>query len=128
MDEAQTGRRSSRKAYLGLLNLVDGFAVFGHLSNTLVKTVVVFDAEPTNYVLPSDVQMEALFKNLYGAYVEAVSNPFLDVSSSLQAQSDDVECINPAQKPRYPELLEGFRLRVVSIVQSAFSTSSALSS
>ena len=61
-----------------MLNLVDGFAVYGYLSNTLIKTILVLDAEQHKYAVPNDTVMEDLLRSLYFAYVEVVSNPFFE--------------------------------------------------
>ncbi|GBG33979.1 Trafficking protein particle complex subunit 2-like protein [Hondaea fermentalgiana] len=132
IDELRTNRRrGSRKSYLGLLNLVDGYAVFGHASNSLVKTMVVLDAEACGYAVPDDAVMEAYLSSLYNAYVDTVSNPFLELGSALQLGNEGDEkgaAMNeespegvligpPGRKTaRHPELLQGFEELVESLV------------
>lgn len=120
-DEAMAssaGRRTARKSYLGLLNLIDGFAVYGYLSNTLVKTVVVLDAEPNGFAVPSDTVTESFLRRLYFAYVETVSNPFFDVFDF-----DGGEFIGDVpekqSKSRYPELQINFHESIIKLVEQA---------
>jgi hypothetical protein len=119
--EEAAGKPNARKNYLGLLALVDGLAVFGLLSNSMVKTILVLDAQAVGYALPSDSQVEALLRRLYACYVETISNPFLEVGSPLLLPEggDSDLLVDPARAPRHPELLRSFEASIQAIVSSA---------
>uniref|UniRef100_A0A7S2WSV4 Trafficking protein particle complex subunit n=1 Tax=Mucochytrium quahogii TaxID=96639 RepID=A0A7S2WSV4_9STRA len=116
VEESQaSSMRASRKCYLGLLSLIDGYAVYGYLSNTLIKVIVVLDAQPNAYVVPNDAAMEAYLKKLYFIYVDAVSNPFFEMNSCFQV--DEVSNLDPSKMPRYPELMISFHNRIAQLAQ-----------
>jgi hypothetical protein len=119
--EEAAGKSNARKNYLGLLALVDGLAVFGLLSNSMIKTILVLDAQAAGYALPSDSQVEALLRRLYACYVEAISNPFLEIGAPMQlleGEESDL-LVDPARAPRHPELLRSFEAGIQAIISSA---------
>ncbi|KAI8833705.1 Longin-like domain-containing protein [Chytridium lagenaria] len=61
--------------YLGLLFAMEDIAVFGYMTNTKIKFIVV------------DMEMKNLFRRIHGAYVNLVSNPFWDPDSTLPIKS-----------------------------------------
>mmetsp|Transcript_165 Transcript_165/g.262 ORF Transcript_165/g.262 Transcript_165/m.262 type:complete len:122 (-) Transcript_165:57-422(-) len=115
MFEEHRSRKTSRETYLGLLSLVGGLAVFGSVSNTLVKTIVVVDVAP-QFTMPDDVTIDAFLKRLYLAYVRTTCNPFVNLGSTLSTlPSGDPACTeNKAQ----PEFVASFQKQVKSLVES----------
>ncbi|KAJ3159127.1 Trafficking protein particle complex subunit 2-like protein [Geranomyces michiganensis] len=61
--------------YLGLLYALEELAVFGYITNTRVKFIVVTSL--TDAAI-KDQEMKALFRKIHNAYVALVSNPFWD--------------------------------------------------
>jgi len=94
-------RRGSRKSYLGLLNIIDGLSLFGFVSNSLVKIIIVLDARKANFALPKDAVVEAVLKEIYAAYVKKISNPFVEVEAVLVPSYG-------GKQAKYPDLLRGF--------------------
>ncbi|KAK9832604.1 hypothetical protein WJX81_002897 [Elliptochloris bilobata] len=71
-------------AYLGLLYPTEDYKVFGYVTNTRVKFILVVD-EP----VPKDEEMRMIFKRFHAAYVDAVCNPFYSVNTPLTSSSFD---------------------------------------
>jgi len=114
------GRKAARKSYLGLLNLIDGQAVYGFLSNTLVKTIVVLDVAASGFAVPSDTVMEDLLKRLYNCYVATISNPFFELGTPLQAPSaKGGDAPAAGSHEAQLELQRSFERRISAVVQAA---------
>ncbi|KAK7498906.1 hypothetical protein BaRGS_00009998 [Batillaria attramentaria] len=62
-----------RELYLGLLYPTEDYKVYGYVTNTKVKFVVV--VESSNTAL-RDNEIRTMFKKLHGAYVDMLCNPF----------------------------------------------------
>ena len=108
------GKSRQRKTYLGLRNLVDGYAVYGHYSNSLIKTIVILEA-PTE--LLDDVLVERYLKELYSTYVDTISNPFFDIGASLEEKQPVVG--SRGRPLAYPELQKSFSSRIDATVTGA---------
>ncbi|XP_074567440.1 uncharacterized protein LOC141824105 [Curcuma longa] len=59
------------ESYLGLLYPTESYKVYGYLSNTKVKFLVV-----TTDLDVKDADIRSFFRRFHAAYVDAVSNPF----------------------------------------------------
>ncbi|KAJ3410793.1 Trafficking protein particle complex subunit 2-like protein [Chytridiales sp. JEL 0842] len=70
--------------YLGLLYAMEDLAVFGFMTNTRVKFIVVIGVVDTAI---KDLEMKNLFKRIHSAYVGLVSNPFWDPESNAKISS-----------------------------------------
>ncbi|KAI9326571.1 trafficking protein particle complex subunit 2-like protein [Zopfochytrium polystomum] len=66
--------------YLGLLYAMEDLAVFGYMTNTKVKFVVIIGMTETSV---KDSDMKILFRYIHSAYVSLVSNPFWDAESKI---------------------------------------------
>lgn len=67
-------RRSPGEAsdsYLGLLHPTEEFQVYGYISNTNVKFILVLD----DY-MPKEDSLSKVLRRLHGLYVDVTSNPF----------------------------------------------------
>lgn len=62
---------SPSESYLGLLYPTEDYCVYGYLSNTRIKFILVVD----NHDLPDD-HVHSFFRRFHSAYVDAASNPF----------------------------------------------------
>ncbi|KAI8988826.1 Sedlin [Pilobolus umbonatus] len=72
--------------YLGLLYVMEEMAVYGYITNTRVKMVVVVSVIDG---IIRDADMKALFRKIHTAYVANVCNPFynIDTQKSIQSKS-----------------------------------------
>ncbi|KAI8884584.1 Sedlin [Backusella circina FSU 941] len=72
--------------YLGLLYAMEDLAVYGYITNTRVKLVVVVSVTDGTI---RDSDMKALFKKIHSAYVTTVCNPFytIDAQKSITSKA-----------------------------------------
>lgn len=71
-------------AYLGLLYPTDDFKVYGYVSNTKMKFILVLDD-----MAPKDEEMRLIFKRFHAAFIDAVSNPFYTLNTPIISPSFD---------------------------------------
>jgi len=71
MAPSATPGTTASEMYLGLLYPTDQYQVFGYVTNTKTKLVIV-----TDDVDVKDLDIKSLCKRLHALYVDAVSNPF----------------------------------------------------
>uniref|UniRef100_A0A0A9W9R9 Trafficking protein particle complex subunit 2-like protein n=1 Tax=Lygus hesperus TaxID=30085 RepID=A0A0A9W9R9_LYGHE len=62
-----------REQCLGLLYATEEHKIYGYVTNTKIKIVIVIDANHTGL---RDNEIRAMFRKLHGAYADAVCNPF----------------------------------------------------
>ncbi|KAJ3149480.1 Trafficking protein particle complex subunit 2-like protein [Geranomyces variabilis] len=74
--------------YLGLLYALEELAVFGYITNTRVKFIVVTSL--TDAAI-KDQEMKALFRKIHNAYVALVSNPFWDPDAQRAISSPNFD-------------------------------------
>ncbi len=67
------GHQGSRELYLGTLFTTEKKKVFGYVTNTRIKFVVVVDASNTSL---RDNEIRQMFRRLHLAYTQLVCNPF----------------------------------------------------
>ncbi|DBA89261.1 TPA: hypothetical protein ACH3X1_016402 [Trebouxia sp. C0004] len=70
--------------YLGMLYPTEDFKVYGYISNTRIKFMLVVDE-----MLQKEDEMRMMFKRFHTAYVDAVSNPFYSTSTLVTSKSFD---------------------------------------
>ncbi|KAI9483105.1 MAG: trafficking protein particle complex 2-like protein [Benjaminiella poitrasii] len=70
--------------YLGLLYAMEDLAVYGYITNTRVKLVVVVSV--TDGII-RDADMKSLFRKIHSAYVSNVCNPFYNMDAQKPIQS-----------------------------------------
>ncbi|KAL0024525.1 hypothetical protein WJX79_000831 [Trebouxia sp. C0005] len=70
--------------YLGMLYPTEDFKVYGSISNTRIKFMLVVDE-----MLQKEDEMRMIFKRFHTAYVDAVSNPFYTTSTSVTSKRFD---------------------------------------
>lgn len=71
-------------AYLGMLYPTEDFKIYGYVSNTRVKFILVVDE-----VVPKDEEMRLIFRRFHAAFVDAVSNPFYTVNMPITSPGFD---------------------------------------
>jgi len=73
-----------RELYLGLLYPTEDYKVYGYVTNTKIKFVII--VESTNTTLrDNDIRM--MFKKIHTAYVTMVSNPFYTPGEVIRSKS-----------------------------------------
>ena len=73
----------SRELYLGLLYSIEDYKVYGYVTNTRAKLIVIIDAVNTNL---RDADIRLLFRKLHSAYVELISSPFYKVREPISSR------------------------------------------
>lgn len=71
-------------SYLGMLYPTEDYKVYGYISNTRIKFILVVDE-----MLQKEDEMRMVFKRFHTAYVDAVSNPFYTTSSPMTSPRFD---------------------------------------
>ncbi|TPX58984.1 hypothetical protein PhCBS80983_g02767 [Powellomyces hirtus] len=74
--------------YLGLLYAMEELAVFGYITNTRVKFIIVTSLQD---VAIKDQEMKNLFRKIHNSYVSLVSNPFYNPDSHKPIVSANFE-------------------------------------
>lgn len=72
-----------RELYLGLLYPTEDYKVYGYVTNTKVKFVIV--VESINSSL-RDNEIRSMFRKLHNAYVDMVCNPFYTPGENITSQ------------------------------------------
>ncbi|KAJ3288794.1 Trafficking protein particle complex subunit 2-like protein [Blyttiomyces sp. JEL0837] len=70
--------------YLGLLYAMADLAVYGYMTNTKVKFIVVITVAETSV---KDIEMRNVFRRIHNAYVNLASNPFWDPDGTARIMS-----------------------------------------
>lgn len=73
-----------RELYLGLLYPTEDYKVFGYVSNTKIKFVIVVESSNTSL---RDNEIRSMFRRLHGAYVDLVSNSFYVPGENINSKS-----------------------------------------
>jgi len=73
-----------RELYLGLLYPTEDYKVYGYVTNTKIKFVIV--VESSNATL-RDNEIRNMFRQLHNAYVEMMSNPFYVPCENITSRS-----------------------------------------
>ena len=76
--------------YLGLLYPTEEYRVYGYVTNSRVKLVLVVDAAAAaGEAGAKDAELRAVFRALHAAYVDAVANPFYTPAQPLRSPRFD---------------------------------------
>ncbi|CAF0744213.1 unnamed protein product [Didymodactylos carnosus] len=75
--------RDSRDFYFGLLCTVEEYKIYGYVTNTRVKFVIIFEQSTS---LLKDNEIRTLFQRLHQAYIDAISNPFYEPNTQLKSK------------------------------------------
>ncbi|KAI8818551.1 trafficking protein particle complex 2 [Fimicolochytrium jonesii] len=86
--EERIGSTKHTDQYLGLLYTMEDLAVFGYITNTRVKFIIVTNVVD---VAIKDQDIKNLFRKIHNAYVILVSNPFYDPDSKRPIASTNFE-------------------------------------
>ncbi|EDX06595.1 trafficking protein particle complex subunit 2-like protein [Drosophila simulans] len=80
------GSPESKELYLGLLYSTENHKIYGFVTNTRVKFIVVIDS--SNVALREN-EVRAIFRNLHLLYTDAICNPFYIPGESLTSKKFD---------------------------------------
>jgi len=69
--------------YLGLLYPTEDYKVYGYITNTNVKMIIV----TTENANPKDPDLRMFFTNFHKLYVNAASNPFYESNTKIDSPS-----------------------------------------
>lgn len=86
-EKISSGSRSindPRELYLGLLYPTEDYKVYGYVTNTKVKFVIVVESSNTQL---RDSEIRTMFKTLHNAYVSVMCNPFHVPGDNITSRS-----------------------------------------
>ncbi|XP_064598796.1 trafficking protein particle complex subunit 2-like protein [Liolophura sinensis] len=83
---SSVGKNSNdlRELYLGLLYPTEDFKVYGYVTNTKVKFVIVVETSNTSL---RDNEIRSMFRKLHNGYVNLLCNPFYTPGDSISSCS-----------------------------------------
>lgn len=73
-----------REFYLGLLYPTEDYRVYGYVTNTKVKFVIVVNASNNQL---RDNEIRSMFRKLHNAYTELICNPFYNTGDTITSKS-----------------------------------------
>ncbi|QDZ25766.1 trafficking protein particle complex protein [Chloropicon primus] len=82
---ANSKTRDNKDSYLGLLYPTEDYKVYGYLTSTQVKLILV--AQTFNAQSSKEGSVKKVFESLHSAYIDAVSNPFYTPGKKIQSKS-----------------------------------------
>ncbi|XP_076321414.1 trafficking protein particle complex subunit 2-like protein isoform X4 [Tachypleus tridentatus] len=75
-EKVTVGKKSSgelRELYLGLLYPTEDYKVYGYVTNTRIKFIIIVES---SYTTLRDNDIRQMFRKLHNAYSDVVCNPF----------------------------------------------------
>ncbi|XP_063801586.1 trafficking protein particle complex subunit 2-like protein isoform X1 [Pseudophryne corroboree] len=72
-----------RELYLGLLYPTEDYKVYGYVTNSKVKFVMVVDSSNTAL---RDNEIRSMFRKLYNSYTDVMCNPFYNPGDPIQSR------------------------------------------
>lgn len=75
--------QQTRELYLGVLFATEKQKVFGYVTNTRIKFIIIVDA--SNVAL-RDNEIRQMFRKLHTAYTQLLSNPFYTPGEAIQSK------------------------------------------
>ncbi|PAA68879.1 hypothetical protein BOX15_Mlig022834g2 [Macrostomum lignano] len=90
--QAKAGHHDPWDQYLGLLHFREDFRVYGYVTNTRVKLVLVVEA--ANPALQKDADVRAVFKRLQAAYIRLVCSAFYTPGEQIVSRLFNDEVAN----------------------------------
>ncbi|CAF2319751.1 unnamed protein product [Rotaria sp. Silwood2] len=76
--------RDVRDFYIGLLYPVEEYKIYGYVSSTRVKFILIFEHSTSISLKDQDIKL--LFQRLHQAYIDCVSNPFYEPNTQLKSK------------------------------------------
>lgn len=75
-----------RELYLGLLYPTEDYKVYGYVTNSKVKFVMVVDSSNTAL---RDNEIRSMFRKLHNSYTDVMCNPFYNPGDCIQSRAFD---------------------------------------
>ncbi|KAM9825064.1 trafficking protein particle complex subunit 2-like protein [Syngnathus acus] len=75
-----------REFYLGLLYPTEDYKVYGYVTNSKVKFVIVVDSANTSL---RDNEIRSMFRKLHNSFTDVMCNPFHTPGSPIQSKAFD---------------------------------------
>ncbi|XP_057657068.1 trafficking protein particle complex subunit 2-like protein [Diorhabda carinulata] len=73
LNSVQKGGADMRELYLGMLLSLETHKIYGYVTNTKIKFIIIVDS--TNMTL-RDNEIRSMFRKIHSEYADIVSNPF----------------------------------------------------
>ncbi|XP_054627752.1 trafficking protein particle complex subunit 2-like protein isoform X2 [Dunckerocampus dactyliophorus] len=73
-----------RELYLGLLYPTEDYKVYGYVTNSKVKFVIVVDSSNTSL---RDNEIRSMFRKLHNSFTDVMCNPFHTPGNSIQSKA-----------------------------------------
>ncbi|KAJ1083965.1 hypothetical protein NDU88_004120 [Pleurodeles waltl] len=100
-----------RELYLGLLYPTEDYKVYGYVTNSKVKFVMVVDSSNTAL---RDNEIRSMFRKLHNSYTDVMCNPFYNPGDPIQSRAFDsmvtsmmVQAVEGGQTPNLKWCLQG---------------------
>ncbi|XP_060518558.1 trafficking protein particle complex subunit 2-like protein [Cylas formicarius] len=81
----------SKELYLGMLYSLENYKLYGYVTNTKIKFVIVVDS--SNLAL-RDNEIRTMFRKIHCEYADVVSNPFYTPGSAITSKNFDASIKN----------------------------------
>jgi len=83
---SSTGKNTGdlRELYLGLLYPTEDYKVYGYVTNTKIKFVIVVESSNTTL---RDNEIRSMFRKLHNAYVDMLCNPFYTPGENVTSKT-----------------------------------------
>ncbi|XP_066509922.1 trafficking protein particle complex subunit 2-like protein [Hoplias malabaricus] len=75
-----------RELYLGLLYPTEDYRVYGYVTNSKVKFVIVVDSSNTSL---RDNEIRSMFRKLHNSFTDVMCNPFYNPGDPIQSKAFD---------------------------------------
>uniref|UniRef100_A0A3P9QGE3 Trafficking protein particle complex subunit 2-like protein n=3 Tax=Poecilia TaxID=8080 RepID=A0A3P9QGE3_POERE len=73
-----------RELYLGLLYPTEDYKVYGYVTNSKVKFVIVVDSSNTSL---RDNEIRSMFRKLHNSFTDVMCNPFYNPGDPIQSKA-----------------------------------------
>ncbi|KAJ1961528.1 hypothetical protein IWQ62_003835 [Dispira parvispora] len=79
IEEKISGGAKTPDMFLGLLQTVGDLAVYGYITNTHIKFIVVITIPE---IIVKDIDMRNIFRDVHAAFIALASNPFYEIDTT----------------------------------------------
>lgn len=81
--EEKTKRMENKDLYLGLLYLIEDYRIYGFITNTKMKIIIIIETSNQQY---HDTEIKIMFKKLHSCYINTVCNPFYEIGTQIKSK------------------------------------------
>ncbi|ORX99838.1 Sedlin, partial [Basidiobolus meristosporus CBS 931.73] len=92
IEERAASASKTNDLYLGLLYTIDDLAVYGYMTNTRIKFILVLTLRES---IIRDAEVRNIFNRIHAAYISLICNPFYEMDNNKFIKS-----------PRFASLIE----------------------